>query len=111
MKKVLLSLLLLLSAGCAGPTEPPPSSIAPIDSSKVLAAQENLKTDAELAGCLIKCSAQNNLLVMTGKVNNEAAKARAEVLVKKVQGIKNVANHLEVVAQSSNLPAGEAAPP
>ena len=110
MWKILLGLLLLTCAGCAGPSEPPPTSIAPIDSAKVQAAVQNIKTDAELAGCVIKVNAQNDLLVMSGEVNSEQAKARAEVLVRKVKGINKVANHL-MVQPNKQLAPGDAAPP
>jgi hypothetical protein len=96
LARLLIIALLGLTYGCAGPVDPPPSSIAPIDSAKVQAALANIKTDPELAGCEIHCKAQNALLVIDGKVNSEDAKQRAETLAKKVQGIKSVANHLVV---------------
>ena len=85
--------------GCAGlvPTEPPPTSIMPIDRAKLVMAESNLKTDSVLAGCVIKVTAKNALVVLDGDVPSEAEKAKAEQLVRKVEGIKQVANHLRVV--------------
>lgn len=101
--------LLGFTYGCSGPAEPPPTSVAPIDSAKVQAALANIKTDPELAGCEIHCKAENALLVIDGKVNSQGAKDRAEALAKKVQGIKNVANHL-VVEQKAPVPGETVAP-
>jgi hypothetical protein len=84
--------------GCAAPKpEDGPTSIKPIDQAKVAAAQINLKQDPVLAGCELKAAAHNDTLVITGKVPNHAAKAKAEELVRKVEGIKKVENKLEVV--------------
>ena len=106
MKLTLATLMLsaLLALGCAGPSEPPPSSIKPIDSAKVTAAMTYVKSDPELAGCVIQLKAENDLLVMNGKVANETAKKRAEELVRKVDGIKKVANHLTVEPQTNPTP-------
>jgi hypothetical protein len=90
--------LALLLFGCTGPTEPPPTSIKPLDQAKVTAARLNLSNDPEIAPMGIQLSAQNELLVMKGSVPSEAAKKRAESLVRKVEGISHVANHLEVKA-------------
>lgn len=95
MKKLLLVLALSV-LGCSGPSEPPPTSIKPLDQAKVTAARLNLQQDAELAPCNIQVSAENELLVMKGKVPSEEAKQKAETVVKKVEGISKVANHLEV---------------
>lgn len=108
MKLWIIALLAALTYGCTGPTEPPPTSIKPIDQAKVTAARMNLSNDAELAPLGIKLSAQNELLVMNGAVPSEAAKKRAESLVRKVEGISHVANHLEVKAELG--PAGGATP-
>ena len=106
MKNFVLALWLCVGAflcGCAGPTEPPPTSIAPIDSAKVQAAIINMKTDPELAGCNLTAKAENDLLVINGKVASEDAKKRAEALAKKVQGIKKVANHITVEPGDVNM--------
>jgi len=58
----------------------------------------NLKTDPILASCNLKCSAENDLLVINGEVPTEAAKQKAEDLAKRTQGITKVANHIKVVA-------------
>jgi hypothetical protein len=93
---ILLILTLVLAVGCAGPTDPPPSSIQPIDKAVVAAAQVQLKQDPILAGCVLKAEAQNDLLVLTGEVPTEEAKKKAEELVRKVHGVEKVANHLKV---------------
>lgn len=107
MKKLVLLVLATLTLGCSGPSEPPPTSIQPIDSAKVQAAKLNLQTDAELAPCNIQVSAENDLLVLKGGVPSQAGKDRAEVLVKKVEGIKKVANHLEVQPGTAQTPTTE----
>ncbi|MBN9416502.1 MAG: BON domain-containing protein [Candidatus Eremiobacteraeota bacterium] len=104
MKQALLGCLAILVMGCSGPTEPPPTSIQPIDSAKVQAAKLNLGTDAELAPCNIQVSAENDMLVLKGGVPSQAGKERAETLVKKVEGIKKVANHLEVQPNTAQTP-------
>ena len=104
MKRMILLLLSTLVMGCSGPTEPPPTSIQPIDSAKVQAAKMNLQTDAELAPCNIQVSAQNDMLVLKGGVPSQAGKDRAETLVRKVEGIKKVANHLEVELNTAQTP-------
>lgn len=96
MKSLWIVLWATLMMGCSGPSEPPATSIRPLDQAKVSAARLNLQTDAELASCGLQLSAQNELLVMKGSVPSEAAKKRAEGLVRKVEGIEHVANHLEV---------------
>jgi osmotically-inducible protein OsmY len=91
-----LALSLLFFSGCAGPTEPPPTSIKPIDQSVVAAVKMNLKTDGELAGCVIRVEAENELLILRGEVPTEEAKARAEQIALKSAKVEKVANHLEV---------------
>lgn len=93
-----LALLGTLATACAGPSEPPPSSIHALDKTKLTAVEMNLKTDAELAGAGIQVSAQNDMVVLKGTVNSEDAKKRAEALALKVDGITKVANHLTVAA-------------
>jgi hypothetical protein len=96
-----LALVLWLGLGLVGCTgaspDPPPTSIVPIDKAKLVMAETNLKTDPVLAGCVIKVTAQNTLVVIDGDVPSETSKAKAEDLVLKVDGIKKVANHLRVV--------------
>lgn len=99
-----LILVALLFLGCSAPTEPPPTSIKPLDQSKVAAARLNLQQDVELAPCGLQVSAQNELLVLKGSVPSEAAKKRAEELVRRVPGIEHVANHLEVKVGGPVLP-------
>lgn len=95
---VIVALLGVLATACAGPSEPPPSSIHALDKTKLTAVEMNLKTDAELAGAGIQVSAQNDMVVLKGTVNSEDAKKRAEALALKVDGITKVANHLTVSA-------------
>ncbi len=90
--------------GCSGPQEPPPTSIKPIDQAKVSAAKINLQQDVEIGPCALQVSAQNDLLVLKGSVPSEAAKKRAEELVRKVGGIEKVANHLEVQPSMAQTP-------
>ncbi len=97
--KYLLALFLVLGtlSGCAGPKDPPPTSIVPIDKSIVAAVRMSLKSDMELAQSSIDVQAENDLLVLRGSVPSEAAKARAEKIALGTARIEKVANHLEVV--------------
>ena len=104
MKKLVLLLLATLTLGCSGPADPPPTSIQPLNSAHVQAAKANLATDVELAPCNIQVSAENDMLVLKGGVPSQAGKDRAETLVKKVEGIHKVANHLEVQLNTAQTP-------
>lgn len=104
MKRAILALISAALVGCSGPSEPPPTSIKPLDNAKVVAARLNLQQDAELAPCNIQVSAENELLVMKGGVPSEAAKKRAETMVRKVEGIEHVANHLVVQPETAQTP-------
>jgi osmotically-inducible protein OsmY len=104
VKRVVLGVLAALTLGCSGPSEPPPTSIKPLDTAKVTAARMNLQQDVELAPCNIQVSAENQLLVMKGGVPSEAAKKRAETIVRKVEGIQHVANHLVVQPETAQTP-------
>jgi osmotically-inducible protein OsmY len=97
---ILLSVVFFLSA-CVGPTEPPPTSIAPIDQSVVATVRMNLNTDPELAASGLSVSAENDLLVLRGQVPSEAAKRKAEEIARKTPRISKVANHLEVAGGDS----------
>ena len=96
---------LMLFIGCAGPTEPPPSSIKPIDSATVAAVDVQLKQDPILAGCVLKAQAQNDMVVLTGEVPTEEAKQKAEQLAKTVHGVEKVANHITVKNTLEGNPA------
>ena len=105
MKRVILAMLAATLMGCSSaPSDPPPTSIKPLDQAKVTAARMNLQQDAELAPCNIQVSAENDLLVLKGGVPSEAAKKRAEVMVRKVEGIDHVANHIEVQPETAQTP-------
>ena len=109
MRRLLVIFLALgLLAGCSGPSDPPPTSIYPLDKAKLTAAEMNMKSDPILAGCIIKCTAENDLLVITGEVPSEASKQKAEELARRTEGIKKVANHLKVtpLAPGEKPPAG-----
>lgn len=93
---MILFLVALATIGCAGPTEPPPSSIKPIDQATVAAVDIQLKQDPILAGCVLKAKAQNDLLVLTGEVPTEESKKKAEELARTVRGVEKVANHITV---------------
>lgn len=101
MKRTLGLLVLALWLAACAPQEPPPRSIAALDQSVVATVTMNLKTDAELAASGIEVSAENDLLVLRGKVPSEAAKTRAEEIAKKTPRITKVANHLEVSGEET----------
>ena len=91
-----LALLGLLGTSCAGPSEPPPSSIQALDRTRILAAEANLKGDPELASSNIQVSAHHRTVVLTGTVPSEEAKVRAGELAGKVEGVETVENLLKV---------------
>ncbi len=92
-----LLLLGLLTAACAGPSQPTPSSIQALDRTRILAVEANLKTDAELASAGVQVSARNDTVVLTGTVTSEAARQKAGDLARRVKGVNTVDNQLKVV--------------
>lgn len=96
MRRFILLLVALAAVGCAGPSEPPPSSIKPIDQATVAAVNVQLKQDPILAGCVLKAQAQNDLLILSGEVPTEESKKKAEQLARTVHGVEKVANHITV---------------
>ncbi len=99
MRRLLTCLLLLssLAISCSAPSEPPPSSIQALDRTRILAVESNLKTDPELASAGIQVSAKNYTVVLTGRVTSKEARQKAEDLARRVEGVTEVENKIEVV--------------
>ena len=55
-----------------------------------------LADDSEVGGQPIQVDAHNGMVVLTGKVNNDKFKAKAEKLAKKVKGVTGVDNKLTI---------------
>ncbi|MDQ7824476.1 MAG: BON domain-containing protein [Candidatus Eremiobacteraeota bacterium] len=87
--------LMAMTGGCAPPPQPP-SSIQPLDTSHVTALKSALNTDPELASAGIQVTVQNDTATLTGTVNSEEAKKRAEAIALKTRGINKVVNNLQV---------------
>jgi hypothetical protein len=97
-----LALLMLMACpyfnGCTSVNEPPPppATIQEIDRGRMLAAEQAIKTDGELAGEGIQVSAKGDTLVLSGSVQTDDEKQRAERLAKTTRGITKVENDLVV---------------
>jgi len=52
--------------------------------------------DSEIGGQPIQVDAHNGVVVLTGKVNSEKLRAKAEKIAKKVKGVTGVDNKLTV---------------
>lgn len=101
MKALLASFVVLAAlSGCApsgsASTDPPPSSIKPIDQTVLATVKMNLKTDPDLAASNLDVKAENGLVVLRGTVPSQEARKRAEDIAKKSAKVEKVANHLEV---------------
>ena len=94
---VFLALWALLTLSCAAPSSPPPSSIAPLDRTRVLAVETHLKSDEALARAGIGVSASGSVITLTGSVPTESARRKAEELALKVRGVTKVDNQLQVI--------------
>jgi osmotically-inducible protein OsmY len=71
------------------------------------AVEVNLKQDPILAGCVIKVTGQNDMVVLDGQVPKPESKVKAEELAKRVEGITKVANHLVVVPEEQAQPQND----
>ncbi len=94
---VLLAMWALLTLSCAAPSSAPPSSIAPLDRTRVLAVESHLKNDEALARAGIQVSASASVITLTGNVPSEEARRKAEELALKVRGVTKVDNQLQVL--------------
>ena len=113
VKKIFLLLVLLTLlfnyAGCgkktdanATPTavtEGSYSSIAPLDDSRQTAIKVALNQDEELVTMNIKVNVVNYKVTLSGSVETEEQKMRAEELAKSVKGVDKVINNLEVLSK------------
>src|SRR6266516_3535128 len=73
------------------------NSTAPDDAAMQQVAAEKLSEDPDLASVCVTVSEARG--VLTGTVNSAAAKAKAEKLVKSVQGVKSIDNKIVVSGQ------------
>lgn len=97
MITILLSFLLL--CGCASPV-PPPSSIAPLDTSKITAVKASLNTDPDVACQKLDISVINNEVTLSGTVPDQETKKKAEDLAARTHGITKVINNIKVAPDS-----------
>lgn len=95
---MVMCLVALMGAGCSNPSGrgDNTASIRELDRTKETAIKIALKQDKELAGEDIKIQVVNLEATISGKVQNEEAKQRAEKIAMKVEGIKTVHNKLKV---------------
>lgn len=100
VRRLALGLLLLhlgLASGCASPEPPPPAATIPqIDKAHVTAVEVRLKGDVELATESIQVVAHGDTVVLSGTVQKDEEKRRAEQLARSVQGVNKVDNQLKV---------------
>jgi osmotically-inducible protein OsmY len=56
---------------------------------------QKLNADIDIHG-RVKIEVKNGVVTLTGMVHNEAAKSKATKLAKKVQGVKDVINQMQI---------------
>lgn len=78
------------------------TGIAPIDKSRTASAQTALSSDPELAPFHLRVAVFNNKAEITGSVNTDQQKSKAQALVKSVPGIDQVDNKVTVVSSPTD---------
>lgn len=100
MNKILFSLITLLLIinliGCYQSPPPPMKSIETLDRGRMIGVNMALKQDPQLAEFNIKVDVVNYTVTITGQVETEKQKKKAEEVVKSVSGVEKVVNKLEV---------------
>lgn len=86
-----LLFVLVLTPLLADKDKTPVSDDSIVDQVKV-----KLADDSEVGGQPIQVDAHNGMVVLTGKVNNDKFKAKAEKIAKKVKGVTGVDNKLVI---------------
>lgn len=87
---------LLWTTGCSEPPPPPSSTIQSLDRATITSVELALKQDAELASAGIVVTARNKSVVLKGSVASEATRQKATEIARKVHGVEEVANEIEV---------------
>lgn len=59
--------------------------------------RQKLFSDADIKGHTVEVESKQGVVTLSGTVETERAKTKAEKLTKKVQGVKKVVNNLRVV--------------
>ncbi len=69
--------------------------------------KERLALDRDVKGGGLDVDVQNGVVTLKGKVREESQKAKAERITRKVQGVKQVVNQLEVEFGVKPAPGGD----
>lgn len=93
---ILSFLIAILIIGC-GREELPPTTITPIDSTRVQSVKAAFNNDPLLASENINITVLNDEVTLTGTVHSEEAKQKATDLARKTRGVNIVKNKLEVI--------------
>jgi osmotically-inducible protein OsmY len=93
MRRLLCSAVLCvcLSAGAFAQDKTAPSDDRIIDQVSM-----RLAVDPDVKGGALKVSSKDGVVTITGRVDTEKAKRKAEKLAKKVKGVKSVTNDVTV---------------
>ncbi|HUJ22426.1 MAG TPA: BON domain-containing protein [Bryobacteraceae bacterium] len=104
--KLLLSVILLAAAGALAAAEPGARATASrfsfadknvSDDALHDAVMRRLANDADVKGGGLGIDVKDGVVTLTGKVETEKQKQKAEKLAKKVNGVKKVVNQITVV--------------
>jgi osmotically-inducible protein OsmY len=94
MKRALA--LLVLVAACFASTLPAQNKPSSSDDRIYDQVRMKLADDADVKGGDIEVTVKDGAVTLTGKVESDRGKKRAETLAKKVKGVKSVDNELVV---------------
>lgn len=72
---------------------------APADNFIYDSVREKLAVDVVVKGGAIDVDVKNGVVTLTGHVQEQKQKVKAESLAKKVKGVKNVVNQIQIVPQ------------
>lgn len=87
MRRLLLCLILLLCFAI---------SVAADDGAITDRVRQRLFSDPDVKGYTVEVETKNGVVTLSGTVETERAKSKAEKLTKKVSGVKGVVNKLRV---------------
>ncbi len=93
MTRLFVAVVLLLSL-----TFPFFAQKAPVDDGVLTdRVRQRLVSDPEIKGYRVEVEVKKGVVTLTGVVETQRAKQKADKVVKKVNGVKNVVNNLKVV--------------
>jgi len=100
-KYVFLLLLSFITAitlmNCGQEEPPPPTTIQPLDKTRVQSIKAAFNNDPTLAPENLQVEVSNDTAKLTGTVHSEEDKLKAGELASKTRGINTVINNIEVL--------------